>query len=340
MKKIIALALISLLFLVANQAIAQNLIAVQNGNTPKFYVQVDDALTNALDGDTIYIPGGIWPITKTIAKRLHLVGVGHHPDSTKVTFPTTLNGNITLGTGASNGSLTGLYLSGNITCTPISAVLNYYLVSRCRFVNIILGPACINFNFMENIFFSISCSSATYCSFFNNVISGTVNVGDANGLVLKNNIFLYNYYSSSGSYNLNGKYLIFENNIILDTSTDHMFTVLSNSIFKNNLFVSSPTFPRSTNNGSNNIVNQAQSSIFVNQTGNSFNYAHDYHLKAGSPGKNAGTDGTDIGIYGGFYPWKEGSLPAFPHYQMIEVAPKTDASGNLNVKIKVAAQEN
>jgi len=66
---------------------------------------------------------------------------------------------------------------------------------------------------------------------------------------------------------------------------------------------------------------------------------NDYHLKADSPGKNAGKDGTDIGIYGGSYPWKEGSLPFNPHYQKIQVAPKTDNQGNLNVNIMVKAQD-
>ena len=55
-----------------------NLIAVQHGNTPSFYQQVDDAIVNAQDGDTIYIPGGTWNITQAINKRLHIIGVDIH----------------------------------------------------------------------------------------------------------------------------------------------------------------------------------------------------------------------------------------------------------------------
>jgi len=113
-----------------------------------------------------------------------------------------------------------------------------------------------------------------------------------------------------------------------------------NSTAKNNLFVEHNPLPNETTNvGSNNIVGQEQSSIFINQEGNTFNYTHDYHLQTSSPGKNAGTDGTDVGIYGGIYPWKEGSIPFNPHFQQVQVSPKTDANGNLNVNIKVEAQE-
>jgi hypothetical protein len=71
----------------------------------------------------------------------------------------------------------------------------------------------------------------------------------------------------------------------------------------------------------------------------SFSYSDDYHLKSTSVGVNAGRDGTDIGIYGGAFPWKEGSLTFNPHYQRINISPTTDNNGNLNVNIKVEAQE-
>ena len=59
-----------------------------------------------------------------------------------------------------------------------------------------------------------------------------------------------------------------------------------------------------------------------------------------SPAKNAGTDGTDIGIYGGPRPWREGALSSNPHIQSKTIAPETDAQGRLNVNIRVKAQGN
>ena len=70
-------------------------------------------------------------------------------------------------------------------------------------------------------------------------------------------------------------------------------------------------------------------------------YRENFNLPSNSPYKNAGADGTDIGIYGGAFPWKEGSVPFNPHYQTIKIDPKTDpATGNLKVEIKVKAQDN
>jgi len=114
---------------------------------------------------------------------------------------------------------------------------------------------------------------------------------------------------------------------------------IANSELNNNLFVESEPF---NNCGgcwglNNNIVGQDPSSIFVDfQNGN-------YHIQETSPGKTGGKNGTEegaeVGIYGGLYPWKDGALPPNPHFQLIDVAPKVDAEGNLNVRIKVETQE-
>ncbi len=339
---------IILLALVAatGNGFSQNLIAVQNGGEPKFYQQVDDAIVNAQDGDTIYIPGGNWNISQQINKRLHLVGVGHNPDATSATFPTTLN-SITLAAGAGSGSLTGIYLKNGIRGT--NDPVNSYTIFRCRISGDIVSHS--NFNFVQNVLEGIIASgpnydSATNCSFLNNIINTNFYSDSKSPFInsiFKNNIFL----RGSGCYldcfyNIKGQYLLVENNIFLtfDDTGQVTFSDVSNSTAKNNLFVERFPFPNGTTNvDSKNITGQPQSTIFVNQEGNTFNYTHDYHLQINSSGKNAGTDGTDVGIYGGIYPWKEGSIPFNPHFQQVQVSPKTDANGNLNVNIKVEAQE-
>ena len=133
---------------------------------------------------------------------------------------------------------------------------------------------------------------------------------------------------------------IFENNIFLAGSVNPI-SICTQSIFRNNLFVYNWEGPdnQSVFFGSGNIVNQPKENIFVNQSGNTFSYAQDYHIKDSSPGKNGGVDGADVGIYGGVYPWKEGGLPFNPQIQVAKIAGTTDANGNLNVNIKVEAQE-
>jgi hypothetical protein len=332
MKKFTYLSLTFALVLSISNVCGQNLIAVQNGATPTFYQQVDDAITKAANGDTIYIPGGSWSIGTPINKRLHLIGVGHHPDSTKVTFPTTLIGSLWLKTSAINGSLTGIYLKGYIF-TDTEAV-NYFTVSRCRisegfYFNSFTTHFTINESVLEGSFYSYSVNfNATNFTFFNNIISANFANLPFIDSVFKNNIIINSPIA---------KYSLLENNIFLSVSG---INNAENSTAKNNLFVIGNIFPvGSTNVGSNNIPNQNSASVFVNQEGIVYNYAHDYHLQSSCPGKNAGTDGTDVGIYGGIYPWKAGSVPANPHFQSFKVGPTTDTNGNLNVKIKVAAQD-
>ena len=77
----------------------------------------------------------------------------------------------------------------------------------------------------------------------------------------------------------------------------------------------------------------------VYQSGNTFSYTQDYHLKSNCVGKNAGKDGTDIGIYGGVFPWKEGSVPKNPHIINSTIGGTTNSNSALPINIKVSAQD-
>lgn len=332
MKKINYITSLFLFVILASQSIAQGLISVQNGGQPKFFQQVDDAITNSANGDTIYIPGGSWYIAVPINKRLHIIGVGHHPDSTKVTFPTTLIGQIYLATGANNGSLVGIYFKGGIDGRE--GDVSSMTIERCRISDgLSVSSTNRNFSFVENIINGTiydSGAGATNFSFFNNIFWCSFYSNGNTPFInstFKNNIF----YSPPRI-----QYSLFENNVFLNGGVPNND---ANSTLKNNLFANGANFPTNTTNVySKNIVGQEQTDIFMKSDGATI-YENDYHLQSTCPGKNAGTDGTDVGIYGGIYPWKEGSIPANPHFQSLKVGPTTDASGNLNVKIKVAAQE-
>jgi hypothetical protein len=63
-----------------------------------------------------------------------------------------------------------------------------------------------------------------------------------------------------------------------------------------------------------------------------------YHLT--NPGNYAGTDGKQVGIYGGSFPYKEGAVPSPPHVRSKTIASSTDGQGKLNVQITTSAQNN
>ena len=63
---------------------------------------------------------------------------------------------------------------------------------------------------------------------------------------------------------------------------------------------------------------------------------NNYRLKKGVSGTNAGTDGKDIGLYGGSGFDDTGRAP-IPKIKIREIAPQTDDKDRLKVKIEVIA---
>lgn len=73
----------------------------------------------------------------------------------------------------------------------------------------------------------------------------------------------------------------------------------------------------------------------------------DYHLAEGSVGKSNGTDGTDIGIYGGDTPWIDGpvwnysNVPQLPTIESLQLIKKVVKPGEgLKVRVKASAKGN
>ena len=153
-------------------------------------------------------------------------------------------------------------------------------------------------------------------------------------------ISIYSFLPLIASFPIVSSYSTLENNIFFTKVfywNGYNYGLLDGTPYsnvKNNLFVDSSNIPANVL-ALNNIFRQPINTIFIDETGS----ASSYQLNPASPGKNGGTDGTDIGIHGGAFPWKQGAIPSNPHFQSIQIAPKTDTNGNLNVKIKVAAQD-
>ena len=92
--------------------------------------------------------------------------------------------------------------------------------------------------------------------------------------------------------------------------------------------------------GNNNIMNQDPQ--FVNFTQNDgYTIAENYKLTNASPGKNTGTDGMDIGLYGGNYNWENRKYPkTFPHQEVLNVINGSVPQGtpvNINLKARKAS---
>ena len=112
-------------------------------------------------------------------------------------------------------------------------------------------------------------------------------------------------------YSLYSSNCTVENNIFKSFSN----SANSNCIFRNNVNGGVNGTDGQGNQGSGNYFdNLPLDSVFVNYNSSfGLNYSSNFQLRSNSPYLVAGTDGTDIGIYGGPFPWKEGSIPFNPH---------------------------
>lgn len=298
------------------------------------------AYSAAQSGDTLYLSGGAFTPPATFDKQLTILGAGHYVDSTLATGKTFINGNITLSENADLFYLEGIELTGNFTISNNHSV-NNVVVKRCKLNGTFnalgnLSNPTSNLSLIGNILMNrINIENVQMAILSNNIISNTFQ--NSNGNLISNNIIMGYIWGSSMDYLFVGSNNTLNNNIILWEGYNADVNGSGNA-FNNNIYVEpTPNYgAAATSNG--NYTGILQADIFVNQIGTVFNYAHDYHLQA--PTSYLGTDGSQVGIYGGTFPYKEGAVPLNPHIQLKNIAPTTDANGDLQIQIQVKAQDN
>lgn len=315
-------------------------VALHSAGTIQHFEGTDGlkaAYEASTDGDTIYLPGGAFNMPNSFKKQLTIFGAGHYPDSTQATRKTTLNSQLNLNVNADNFYIEGVDINGDIRFEYEKSI-NNVTIKRCKFTNLQINKS------------SDNTSDTTYCnniSIIGNVINHSLYLRNARNVLLSNNIIRYDirnsytnqivnnlfiYYYYYNIYDSDNNYIA--NNIFLH-NTNNLVSGNGNAFHNNIIVYYSPGYGVAPEL-SGNYVGVSRDIILVNQTGTSFNYSHDYHLQ--SPDDYVGTDGTQVGIYGGAFPYKEGAVPSNPHIQ-IAVIEATASNGQLNVEIKAASQE-
>ena len=344
MKKLIIISIF--VFCIVNLIVAQQKFNVQNGTKAEFYDDLETAIQKAVSGDTIYLPGHLVQVQNDliIDKKLALIGAGCDVDSigglqvTEIQKVNAGDATINFYNGSDGSLLTGCIVGGiqlgNKTEVNTPQSIQNITIWRNRIGAINLGADNVS-NLMnkitisENFVYYINGYNASNCVVNNNLVYGFYNYNGMASLLSFTNSLISN--NVLGNDIMAVTDCIVENNF---ASGIDMYS--SNSIFNNNAFQRSYTFPYVNANGSNNLVNQDPSKTFVSYYG--FNSPNDMVIRSDSPCKNAGTDGTDIGIFGGSSPYKAGAVPFNPHIDKTNIAGQLDANGNLRVNIQVSAQ--
>ncbi|MBS1555623.1 MAG: hypothetical protein JSU09_11910 [Bacteroidetes bacterium] len=345
------------------------------------------AQSASVDGDTIYVQGSPFQYTTfTITKRLVIVGSGYAPNNS-FGQPTNVANILLSRVGGNNASGTTImgFISGSISPESSSLACDNITLLRNRFSNSTIaltlnnnstGTYCKGWVIANNIFqgrvdggASISSSSPTNILFANNIFVGqSINGFNSATVVIDHNIFL----GASGAgafasvfrslYNVVVSNNIFSRSVglVLDPSASVVYCTFNNNLSNLNTIANSTFYNPANdfanfvasvggaNTGSGNII--GQNPLFTtNANPDAYNTLDNYRLQASSPGKNAGNDGTDIGIYGGAFPFPSGgaigsgfdtgAMPAIPQVTNLTVQTPTLAPG-AQLKVTIQATVN
>ena len=338
--KILNILLPAYFILLSNFVQAQQRVALQSNGTTTIYSSTDPfiaAYTDAVSGDTIYLSGGAFTPPATINKGITVFGAGFHLDSTSATYPTIISNNITIGSSADNLYMEGIELQ-TITHNSQDTTDNVSFV-RCRinqFNGDYTGPGeSTGWFLLQNVIISnMEMSGIIGSVVYNNILTGRI-------INSKTNLFSNNLIKKQGSYS-NDTFAGLQNNTIVNNVVFHTGSYFSSgltgNIWENNVFAENNPPLGSPVIDNNNYKNIDLTTVFVNQTGNAFNYSHDYHLQTAAQALYLGNDLTEVGIYGGTFPFKEGAVPQNPHISSKTIAPLTTTNGDLNIQIHVIAQ--
>jgi hypothetical protein len=348
-----------------------------NVNSPGQYTDLQAAITAAANNDTIYIHrsdvdyGNI-----TINKTLTLIGEGALPNKQVQLTPSSSvqiqSINLTFAafpatTTASGSKFYGLNVQ-SVTIGHISSTGQYNTVAisnltfnRNRIGYLYLNAIHSNILFFQNSVYGVYQTSGGG-AFVNSVISNNIitrfeavtTLGS--NTVISNNIF-QNYFSARGA--------VVSNNIFYNSASSGAINISTYSCtISNNLFyaftpVIGTNIISGTNTGTGNLFNVDPQFTTAALCSDVYNYTYtaptagpfaDFHLLSSSPGVNYGTDGTNIGLYGGNYPWIDGSTTdsRFRYYpmtsqvpQMIQMNitnPTLPVNGTLNVNFNAKTQ--
>ncbi|MBL7941654.1 MAG: hypothetical protein JNM00_02755 [Flavobacteriales bacterium] len=338
-------------------AIRSSAVIISVNNEPGAaadFASLPDAITAAVAGDTIYVyPGTTSYGSVSINKQLVLLGPGH-----KVNYTTMIPqvGVITMSYGSGGSIIKGLAVTGIFGSDYVTA--NDVLVSGCRidaqnpFSFSYLGTfngwiveGCVIFNQSNGMGFPGSAGQNWI--FRNNIVVHWNASGQwikySTNMTVEHNVFIQMNSSNASALGNNNVNLVFNDNIVYYTASNPPATLdesCTNCTFENNItyspYTSLPEFP------GENFDNQNPQFVNVPLTNPSFTYTNDYHLIPGSIGEGAGTDGSDVGVFGGVHSFRPfGWSNTMPRIDFIEVLSGTSPpGGQVQVHLKAYSAGN
>lgn len=349
MKKYFVTLFLSVFCFVVQVSAQSSVIATlfHDGDIKTFYGTgaLRSAHAAAVHGDVITLSSGSFTATD-ITKAVTLRGAGMEYDSISVTEPTIISGDFSIQIASdstlqnNNLVMEGIYHNAGGVITVNGSLKNPQFV-KCRL-------------------YEIKCSSSGtsgymyYANFINCVIAGQVyfhTLGSATFV----NCYLNNFNQQNAQSSHE-----FQNCVVKDSFFASIFNTVFRNCFlyaastessSNYLPLSSPAYncvALSATSSTNIFANQSNttntlvsslSDVFKTWTGSFLvNFKNErLELTDAAKTKYLGSDGTQIGIYGGSIPFDP--RPSNPQITKLNVASKSTADGKLSVDIEVKAAE-
>lgn len=344
-------------------AVQAQVISVNSPNgASKLCHTFNEAYTVANDGDIIQLPAGYFKLDSIINKKLHIIGVGYN-ETIRGAKGVTQVKEIVLDTNSNGGSLQGLECS-NVKGRPFGYErygVKDYLIKRCKLQyvtidgnrvqkssNIFLQECLVapgNHHQMEvrlgenskienSIFYAKGrISSGSSASIYTSI---SLSSGIVSNCIIMNIDTTTNVEDRKiPAISYNNENITYENNIFVGSIDG------AESKFVNNIFTRELKLRDGNKYGKdlNNKYMKAAESFVGYKDNEDFNiFTTDFHLTDKAKNAIKPADGTEVGIYGGAYPFK--ILPVIPHIHKAKINTKTNAKGQLKVEFEVEAQQN
>ncbi|MCE3295728.1 MAG: hypothetical protein K0R65_1442 [Crocinitomicaceae bacterium] len=343
MKKIV----LSILAVAGLSLAAQATVRTVSNNTIAAgqYTTVQAAVDASAAGDTVYVHGSATTYGDvTLNKRIVLIGAGHRVEGTQYNLPTTL-GNVYLSQGNSTtlpagSTIKGINITSYFTGQGGALPVNNILLERCYVGGL---SFCGNGWIIRNNFLGFAgINNFSNVILSNNVVQSYITTSDKPSVVISNNVFLRSYISSVSYANIT-------NNLFIEVPqpVSSYFTGTQNTYNKNIFIYADPinfqNFPLSGNTGVGNLnttAGQFVSTVPLNVS-LSDSRSYNWQLNGSSIGADYGTDGTDVGIYGGSFPMPNMSgVCTMPQMVSMDIQNSViPQNGTLDVNIKAKGQK-
>jgi len=333
------------------------IITVDN-KTPSVgqYKTLQEAHDAANDGDTLYVypSEAVYPAI-SITKKLKLIGTGFTRPGESLST-TSISGTIIFEEGSELSVLEGFSGSFNVTFLESNITIQKNTIN---FLTVNANDIIIKKNRIKRITVNENHKGTVFLQnyLYDNSENYLITIQDKNEVFIANNILwnMYNKYNSpnSGYSQYYGKginadllniTLTLVNNIIttplsnynygqaLNISNANIY-VANNIILSGSIHKTSDNFYNNMSNstqlpsGNGNLTNIDMTKVFIGPT-------KDFHLLEDSPAKGAGTDGVDMGIYGGGTPYVDDRKPSLPSIIKLKTNHAASQANGLEIEIQ------